>query len=161
MKKIDTIHEEAMKLAQQAFLAQKNGNDNDFIKLTEKSFILEKQAAMLLKDKIESEPNRSILFKSAAFLANDLKKYDECKNLIIYALLGEPEQGIKDELFDLFSEISEMNPKTMLLHAIQYNISIVNPKDTFSNVYLTNSEMEIDKYIQKITTKKSLLTIQE
>ncbi len=75
MSKINQLHDQAMDLAEKAFLAQQKGDKIGFVRLSKEAFLLEKAAAMLLKDKPEIEPSRSILFKSAAFLAYDAQEY--------------------------------------------------------------------------------------
>ncbi len=135
MKSIDSIHIKAMEIAQQAFLAQKNGNENEFITLSKEAFLLEKQAAMILRDKYDTEPNRTILFKSAAFLAFDAKEYNECKNMIVYALLGSPDNETKEELTELFTDIlKEMQPQTVQKQHVD------NPKKKLSGIYTSNRE---------------------
>jgi hypothetical protein len=122
MKKIDVIHNQAMEIAQKALLLQRQGNSDDFVKLSKEAFLLEKQAAMFLKDKFDVEPNRSILYKSAAFLAYDAKEYEECSNMIVYALFGEPDNVIKKELLELFLEITNITQVNKLNAVQQVNI---------------------------------------
>jgi len=121
MKNIDSLHNEAMVIAQKAFIAQKNGNEKDFIKLSKDAFLLEKQAAMTLKDKFDIEPNRAILFKSAAFLAFDAKEYNECKDMRKYALSGDPYPEIKIELEEL---------KFAVFEKLKNQWSVINSSNT-------------------------------
>jgi len=159
MKNLNILHDKAMEIAQKSFLAQKNGKLNEFKKLSKEAFELEKQAAMLLKENFNSEPNRSILFKSAAFLAYDADEIDECKKMIILALFGKADQEIKDELFELFSEISEKNSKSTLVSTIQYNVTIVNPLEKFPDIYSQTKETDISRFLNKKISQRSLLTI--
>ncbi len=66
---------------------------------------------MLLKDKPEIEPSRSILFKSAAFLAYDAQEYQSCRDMITYTLLGKPDAIIKAEMKALFLEVDALLQK--------------------------------------------------
>jgi hypothetical protein len=104
MTQIEKLHNQAMDLAENAFLAQQKGDANAFVQLSKEAFLLEKAAAMLLQNQPESEPSRSILFKSAAFLAFDAQEFQECRNMITYTLLGKPDTIIKAEMNQLFDE---------------------------------------------------------
>ena len=75
----ERLHNQAMDLAENAFLAQQKGDMNAFVQLSKEAFLLEKSAAMLLQNAPNSEPSRSILFKSAAFLAFDAQEFQECQ----------------------------------------------------------------------------------
>jgi hypothetical protein len=101
MKNIDKIHSKAMEIAQKAFLMQQNGHQEEFVRLSKEAFLLEKEAALYLLNKKDAEPSRSILFKSAAFLAFDAKEYEECEEMMLEALLGNPDEQIKEELKEL------------------------------------------------------------
>ena len=111
MDSINQLHEEAMNMAENAFLAQQKGDKMAFVQLSKKAFLLEKEAALLLQNKLDAEPNRSILFKSAAFLAFDAQEYQECRDMITYTLLGKPDNIIKAEMNQLFDEVSVLLKK--------------------------------------------------
>ena len=108
---INQLHEEAMNMAENAFLAQQKGDKMAFVQLSKKAFLLEKEAALLLQNKLDAEPNRSVLFKSAAFLAFDAQEYQECRDMITYTLLGKPDNIIKAEMNQLFDEVSVLLKK--------------------------------------------------
>jgi hypothetical protein len=112
MTRIEQLHNQAMNLAENAFLAQQKGDTNTFVQLSKEAFLLEKAAAMLLQNKSEAEPSRSILFKSAAFLAFDAQEFQECRNMITYTLLGKPDALIKAEMNQLFDETTAVLKKT-------------------------------------------------
>ena len=111
MDSINQLHEEAMNMAENAFLAQQKGDKMAFVQLSKKAFLLEKEAALLLQNKFDAEPNRSVLFKSAAFLAFDAQEYQECRDMITYTLLGKPDNIIKAEMNQLFDEVSVLLKK--------------------------------------------------
>jgi len=107
MKNINELHNEAMEFADLAYFEQqKNGKSNKFIEYSNKAFALEKEAALLLEKKYNSEPSRSILLKSAIYLALDCEKYNEAERLIYLALSGNPSIEIQKELKELIKEIS-------------------------------------------------------
>lgn len=111
MTPIEQLHNQAMDLAENAFLAQQKGDTNAFVQLSKEAFLLEKSAAMLLQSQPNSEPSRSILFKSAAFLAFDAQEFQECRNMITYTLLGKPDTIIKAEMNQLFEETTAILKK--------------------------------------------------
>lgn len=108
MTQIDLLHNQAMDLAENAFLAQQKGDKTAFVQLSREAFLLEKAAAMLLQNQLDAEPSRSILFKSAAFLAFDAQEYQECRDMITYTLLGKPDNIIKAEMNQLFAETTAL-----------------------------------------------------
>ena len=111
MNNINEFHDKAMNLAEKAFLAQQKGDNSTFVQLSKEAFLLEKAAALLLQNQVDVEPSRSILFKSAAFLAFDAQEYQECRDMITYTLLGEPDNVIKAEMNQLFDETTVLLKK--------------------------------------------------
>jgi hypothetical protein len=111
MSNIEDLHTKAMDLAENAFLLQQKGDAIAFVQLSKEAFLLEKAAAMLLQNEPHSEPSRSILFKSAAFLAFDAQEYQECRDMITYTLLGKPDNIIKAEMNQLFDETTAILKK--------------------------------------------------
>jgi hypothetical protein len=111
MTHIEKLHNQAMDLAENAFLAQQKGDTNTFVQLSKEAFLLEKAAAMSLQNQPDSEPSRSILFKSAAFLAFDAQEFQECRSMITYTLLGKPDSIIKAEMNQLFDETTAILKK--------------------------------------------------
>ncbi len=112
MNSIDQLHNQAMDLAENAFLARQKGDKIAFVQLSREAFLLEKAAAMLLQNQFDAEPTRSILFKSAAFLAFDAQEYQECRDMITYTLLGKPDEIIKTEMNQLFDETTALLKST-------------------------------------------------
>ncbi len=102
------LHHGAMKSLQQAeeISASLKPDMASYKKSLRDALELETKAAMLLKDKIAAEPTRSVLFRSAASIAITCGEYRKAENLVVQALYGNPPQEIKDELLDLFSNIS-------------------------------------------------------
>jgi hypothetical protein len=73
MSQINELHEQAMDLTDAALVAQREGDQNSANELTHQAFELESAAANLLKDDIAAEPTRSVLYRSAASLADELR----------------------------------------------------------------------------------------
>ncbi|HFA47501.1 MAG TPA: hypothetical protein ENJ95_00630 [Bacteroidetes bacterium] len=61
---------------------------------------------MILKDKTEIEPSRSVLFRSAAWLAVKAGKYREAERMAAFGLSGNPPKMILDELREVQETIS-------------------------------------------------------
>ena len=106
MKKINKIHREAMKLAEFGLLEKMDGNYKIALKFFKDAYNLEKQAAMSVKKNIDNEPTRSILFRSAASLAQNAKLFLEAENMIMKGLDGYPPPKIKLQLRNVFKEIA-------------------------------------------------------
>jgi hypothetical protein len=105
---INELHDEAMKFAQEAYMAQRQNKPIDMMRLSKEAFLLEKKAALAIpKNHPDAEPSRTILFKSAAFLAYDAEMYWECYDMITQAFSGKPDAQIKAELNELAEDIRQ------------------------------------------------------
>jgi hypothetical protein len=108
METIKDLHQKAMNLAEEAFIAQRNGDDMKANELFSKSLSLEQTAAEQLPLNIDSEPTRSILYRSAASLAYNCKEYELADRLIAIGLSGYPPTDIKEELKNLYEDVNFM-----------------------------------------------------
>lgn len=106
MNKVRQLHEEAMNLAEMAFVAKLNGQLERASQLTREAFQKEVQAASLVSDESSSEPTRSILHRSAASLALNCNEFREAERLIARGLAGNPPEDVAQELRDLFDEVN-------------------------------------------------------
>lgn len=105
MSKVLDLHEQAMDIAEMAFVARLRGNQERAKELFFKAFEMETQAAALLSDNLNAEPTRSVLHRSAASLAFNCGKFDAAERLIAIGLSGYPPPEIAEELRDLFQDI--------------------------------------------------------
>ena len=105
VNQVNSLHEQAMNLAEEVYLAQRKKDMETAEKWAKESFELEKKAAMLLVNDYELEPTRSVLFKGAAALAINAKLYREAEKMIGFALSGNPPIEINEELRNLLLEI--------------------------------------------------------
>ena len=103
INKANELHDKAMNIADDAFIAKREGCFDQFKTLLKEAFYCEKEAALLLVNEFEIEPTRSVLFRSAGWLAFDAEEYDEAKKMVDYGLRGNPPDEIKKELEGLFS----------------------------------------------------------
>src|SRR5688500_17750574 len=104
MSDLESIHNRAMDLAEEALIAKMNSDLGAYNRLSKEAFELECRAADLLEDDIDNEPNRSVLYRSAASLAIDCGDKISAKKLIAIALSGNPPKRIENELRDLLDE---------------------------------------------------------
>jgi putative colanic acid biosynthesis UDP-glucose lipid carrier transferase len=104
MSNAKQLHRAAMSSLQQADEAVIQRDISLYKQKLSQALALETDAAMLLKDKITSEPTRSILFRSAASIAISCGEYKQAEKLVVEALRGEPPREIKYELLELFND---------------------------------------------------------
>lgn len=107
MRSITELHGLAMDLAEYAFVARLHGDLRAAEELTWRAFVYEAQAAGLLSERIDAEPNRSVLHRSAAALAIKCGDYVEAERLITTGLAGNPPGDIANELRDLLKEVQK------------------------------------------------------
>ncbi|GJD19909.1 hypothetical protein Desac_0621 [Rivularia sp. IAM M-261] len=104
MQDVEILHQEAMELVDQAFLARQKGDATAAVELTKAAFAQERAAADLVANLFELEPTRSVLHRSAAVLAVECSELREAERLIGRALAGNPPDDIANELRDLLLE---------------------------------------------------------
>ena len=100
----DQLHQKAMDFAHMAVKAKKQGLKTEAQEHFDQAFNLEKQAAMTLAPDFNAEPSRSILFRSAAFLALQAQQYREAERMAAFGLIGQPPPEIAAELREAFQE---------------------------------------------------------
>lgn len=101
MNDINERHNQAMALAEQAFITRRQKQPARARELSYQAYVLEKQAA----ERAKTEPSRSVLHRSAATLAYDCGEYCEAERLISAALAGDPPPVIADELRELLEAV--------------------------------------------------------
>lgn len=100
------LHKKAMDLAQLAMVARHNSEWEKVGNLTSEAYKYEWQAAEQIPETPESEPTRSILYRSAASLAYQAKEYDVSLRLIAKGLSGYPPPQVLQELKDLYEQVN-------------------------------------------------------
>jgi len=106
MKSINELHEAAMDLSDQAFMARRRGNIDAADTLARKAYEQELEAAEQLRDDLTAEPSRSVLYRSAASLAMECGETREAERLISIALIGNPPYEIAEELRNLLEQVN-------------------------------------------------------
>lgn len=118
------IHKQAMEIADQAFIARREGLHEQAIQLFQNAYQLEFEAAQ----QTIKEPGRSILHRSAATLALHGQLLREAEKVVALALIGDPPPEIANELREVFEKINfhrhlslqgiELNPSEMQMSII-------------------------------------------
>ncbi|MEG4170351.1 MULTISPECIES: hypothetical protein [unclassified Microcoleus] len=106
MSQIESLHKQAMDLAEAAAVASLRGALELAAQLTRQAFEQETQAAALIASALDAEPTRSVLHRSAASLAIECGELRMAERLIATALSGNPPAEIAEELKDLFIQIN-------------------------------------------------------
>ncbi len=88
-----------------ALAARRNGQKDEALAYFRQAYQLEAKAAQSFAAHMDAEPNRSVLFRSAASLALDCNLTAEAEKLICAALAGDPPGEIAEELRDLLGQV--------------------------------------------------------
>ncbi len=107
MKEINDLHKKAMTLAHRALEAQDSKDVEGSINLYKQAFDFECAAAMLLYNANGIEPSRSVLFRSAGWLAFNAGDYEMAQKMINFAKKWNYHLEIKSELDELQCAISQ------------------------------------------------------
>ena len=105
IKDTENLHDKAMELADRAYIARIKGDDVSAKEFSRKAFELEVEVANTFENDFSFEPTRSVLYRSAASLANNCGKFLDAERLIAKALSGNPPPAIADELRDLSKRV--------------------------------------------------------
>jgi len=105
MSQVRELHRHAMQLADEADAARKRGEPDVATRLIRAAYEAEKKAALRLADRSEAEPTRSILLRSAAYLALENGMGTEAGELAERALEGHPPPRVEAELRTLLANI--------------------------------------------------------
>jgi hypothetical protein len=106
MSMVREHHESAMRLAQDAQIAQAEGDAERALELARDASELEAIAASMVSKDRESEPTRSILYRSAATLAYQAGDLDQALRLVAEGLAGYPPPSVQAELKALYEDIT-------------------------------------------------------
>jgi tetratricopeptide (TPR) repeat protein len=104
---VKELHDQAMALSSRATLARIRGDLDEAREFARQALPYEAKAAAMLFDRLDAEPSRSVLYRSAASLALQCGEYEEAERLIATGLAGHPPDEIAAELRDLLAEVKE------------------------------------------------------
>lgn len=148
MQSIEDLHTNAMDIAEEAFVAQRKGNEKVADELFQKALSLELQAAETLPLNKESEPTRSILYRSAASISYNLKDYELTERLIAQGLSGFPPQQISEELKNLYEDVNfhrHLRSKGLILDKNQLLMSIAGDAVRYGGTAADYLMMRVDR----------------
>ena len=151
MKDIQSIHREAIGKVKQANILLESGQAEGYLFMIEKAFLLEQKAAMRLLLKFDSEPTRSILFRSAANLAFICGKFKESNKLIHFALAGNPYNELLEELLELEKQVQ--------LSLKQQNAFINLKKNKDSNEMYQIEDIDSASILEELENAINVLSI--
>lgn len=106
MKRANTLHQEAMDIAESAMRVQRAGEHKRAKELFGDAFKKEREAALLVANSNGQEPTRSVLLRSAASLGINYGDWREAERLVALALSGDPPEELQEELRDLYENVT-------------------------------------------------------
>ena len=148
MFKVEDLHNRAMDIAEEAFVAKQKSDVHKAIQLFNKALDLEHKAASLLSIDINNEPTRSILYRSSAALAQNSNQFDFAERLIANGLAGFPPTEIKEELKNLYEDVNFMrhlSTKGMSLANDQWLMSLYGNCTRFGGTAADHLMMRVDR----------------
>lgn len=92
------LHRAAMDALDRARIAKWSGDSLAQNRCLHEAFELESKAADLLYDKLDAEPTRGVLYRSAGWIALDLGLTREAEILACKGLSGNPPKSVQEEL---------------------------------------------------------------
>jgi hypothetical protein len=98
------IHDRAMAIVDRAREAQRTGDKKSCVELLRTAYRLEQQAARSLEPVPESEPTRTVLFRSASSLAFQAEDYHEACSLAFDGLSGNSPEEQAAELLEIATD---------------------------------------------------------
>lgn len=110
MTTVRDLHE-AMEKAEKAMFARQRGHSVFAAKLSRQAYALEREAADQLEAKPESEPSRSVIYRSAAWLAFNGNMVVSAEDAALQGLAGQPPGVIRAELEDVLKQAREAMSK--------------------------------------------------
>jgi hypothetical protein len=98
------LHDRAMALVDKAREHERSGDSIGHLRLLREAYQLEEKAARFLEPIPDSEPTRSVLFRSASSLAFQAEDYQEACNLAFDGLTGHSPREYASELLDIAND---------------------------------------------------------
>lgn len=105
MSSVRELHDQAVEFGHLANTAREAGDLDGALELARRAFDLESQAVGLIPDGIESEPTRSILYRSAASFAFQCNDLEEARRMAGLGLSGYPSPKIERDLLAVLDQV--------------------------------------------------------
>lgn len=138
LKKSVRLHREASALANRARIAQFDGDESEYLDLTQQAFRKEFESAKQLRED-PSHHMFTILHRSAATLAYRCGEYEYAEDLVLYGLKRSTGSHLRDELYSLLDRVRlaqkygmsadelEVEDLVMTLRGIEANRTLIEP----------------------------------
>jgi hypothetical protein len=127
MNEIRATHRQAMDLAEAALVARHRGQEEEVRRLYREAMVLEVQAAGMVRDDLEAEPTRGVLYRSAASLAQCCGEGAIAAQLAWIGLHGNPPTEIAAELREVLTVEREKAIDAFLRFAERYPVMHSQP----------------------------------
>ena len=98
------LHNEATELADDAFFARRDGDEEAYLRFTKEAFLKESESASMLRHDT-SHPMHAILHRSAATLACRCGEYRAAEQLIAHGLAGDPNERLREEMYEILDKV--------------------------------------------------------
>ena len=125
MSNVLELHHKAMEWAEEGQFQLDGGDQSGARASFRKAMEFERQAAYATKE--DAEPDRSVLFRSAASLALDCNELRVAEQLLAMALSGYPPEEIAEEIRDLLEQVHfrrHLEVRGLTLDATEMQMSI-------------------------------------
>ena len=138
LKKSVRLHREASELANRARIAQFNGDETAYLRLTVKAFEKESESAKLLRQD-PSHRMFAILHRSAATLAYRCGEHESAEELIIEGMRQARNVDMREDLYNLLDKVRlamrygqhtnelEGEELVMTLQGVEPNLGLIDP----------------------------------
>jgi hypothetical protein len=149
--KAEELHRAAMELADRALVAKLENRRADARRLLREAFDKERQAAVEVQ--VGLEPTRSILYRSAASLAMECGDIEGASRLVFVALAGDPPEDLKEDLLDLFEQITlerHLKLRGITLSDDEFQLSIAGNAVGYGMA-------QTDEFVNRIVNTEKLL----
>lgn len=123
-----------MQQADLGHAARRNGQSEAAHEHLREAYRLERRAAEELAARVDAEPSRSILLRSAATLAIEVDQFADAEQMVCIALTGQPPSDIAEELRDMFEQINfrrHLSLRGVKLADRELQMSIAGPRVGF------------------------------
>lgn len=147
MTTLNDFHSKAMDLADEAFGLLRKGENDRAQALFLEALGFEVEAASLLPPAKESEPSRSVLYRSAASLAFNAGDYETAERLVGHGLSGFPPPEVREELKVLYENI---NSKTSFQPQRVVTQEEINYGQRQLNYYLTQADFKVIEALRTV-----------
>lgn len=151
MQPIDRFHNQAMELADLAFVARHQGRQEDALSLSRDALRFELSAIEELGSPVE--PTHSVLLRSAATLALDCNEERKAEQLVSRALSFDPPQEIAEELRDILEQVNFQ--RHLALRGLSLNDDEIQL--TLAGTDVGFGYVNSDEYLRRVTDSKKLL----